>query len=60
MTDSPDSRASGFSADLFSSMHGQDQMAVDKLTQVGGQVFNVYLFAVCNVYAVQINYTVID
>jgi hypothetical protein len=38
MTDSPDSKAGGFSANLFSSMHGADQMAVDKLKQVGNQL----------------------
>lgn len=35
MTHSQDSKVSSFSADVFNSLHGGDQMAVDKLKQVG-------------------------
>jgi transaldolase len=35
MTHSQDSRVDSFSADVFNSLHGGDQMAVDKLKQVG-------------------------
>jgi hypothetical protein len=35
MTHSQDSKVGSFSADVFDSLHGGDQMAVDKLKQVG-------------------------
>lgn len=34
MTNSPDSKVNSFSTDVFSKLHGADQMAVDKLKQV--------------------------
>lgn len=37
MTNSPDSKVSPFSSDVFNSLHGADQMAVDKLKQVRGE-----------------------
>jgi len=33
MTDSPDGKVSSFSSEVFDSLHGADQMAVDKLKQ---------------------------
>lgn len=34
MTNSPDAKVAPFSAELFTQLHGADQMAVDKLKQV--------------------------